>query len=115
MQLHIRFVFTVLKKQPPFDLECLTFYGVGWSGLPEHSEQPVESAEDCLSLCKSMGTQIFSWLRKRCVCKNKDNGGKLMRRTKDEGRITGEASCTGKFNSTINLCNWKVAAVEWFK
>ena len=88
-------------------MECLTFYGGRWSGeLYEHLERPVESAEDCLSLCKSKGTQTFSWFpplyediikRKRCVCKNKDNGRRLI---KDEkGAITGETSCTGMLNN----------------
>ena len=104
MQLHIIFVFSDPAKKPPAALECLTFNDKLWDATVKYFQDSVESAEDCLSFCKSKDTQMFMWrtpqyrtvsLRKRCYCMMKD-GGELRDL---EGTITGEVSCTGKFYS----------------
>ena len=105
MQLQISVVFTDPATKPPAVLECLTFYDKGWAwgGHETIHSGSAESPEDCLSLCKSLDKEMFTWYisqhgdqeLKKCLCKMKD-GGYLV---DNEGQVTGEVSCTGKFHS----------------
>ena len=98
-----KFVFTD-PAEPPATLECRKFYSRVWSGEVDlEYYDDTDSAEDCLSLCKSKHKQIFQFywttpqydnvnVKKTCHCNSKDIGDKVE-------MITGETSCSGKLHN----------------